>query len=99
VTLCVASSRKENCLFKNGSSYANRGEIAVRIIRACASWESNGCSVFRGRSRALHVREADALYLVGRRPAAESISMTAKILEAAERTGADAVHPGYGLFL
>src|SRR5258708_15655752 len=78
---------------------ANGGEIGVRIIRACRELGIESVGVYSEADRAaLHVREADHAYLVGPAPAAESSLNTAKILEAAERTGADAVHPGYGFF-
>ena len=78
---------------------ANRGEIAVRIIRACRELGIESVAVYSDADRAaLHVREADHAYPVGPAPAAESYLNTAKILEAAKHTKADAVHPGYGFF-
>src|SRR5260221_700624 len=78
---------------------ANRGEIAVRIIRACRELGIESVAVYSDADRAaLHVREADHAYPVGPAPAAESYLNTAKILEAAKHLKADAVHPGYGFF-
>ena len=78
---------------------ANRGEIAVRIIRACRELGIESIAVYSDADRAaLHVREADHAYPVGPAPAAESYLNTAKILEAAKSSKADAVHPGYGFF-
>ena len=71
---------------------ANRGEIAVRIIRACRELGIESIAVYSDADRAaLHVREADHAYPVGPAPAAESYLNTAKILEAAKRLKADAV--------
>src|SRR5260370_41983606 len=78
---------------------ANRGEIAVRIIRACRELGIESIAVYSDADRAaLHVREADHASPVGPAPAGESYLNTAKILEAAKRLKADAVHPGYGFF-
>jgi acetyl-CoA carboxylase biotin carboxylase subunit len=78
---------------------ANRGEIAVRVIRACRELGIESVAVYSEADRtALHVREADYAVLVGPPPASESYLQTAKILAAAKETGADAIHPGYGFF-
>ncbi|MBV8454321.1 MAG: acetyl-CoA carboxylase biotin carboxylase subunit, partial [Deltaproteobacteria bacterium] len=78
---------------------ANRGEIAVRVIRACRELGIESVAVFSDADRAsLHVREADFAVNVGAPPAAESYLHTERIIEAASRTGAEAVHPGYGFF-
>jgi acetyl-CoA carboxylase biotin carboxylase subunit len=78
---------------------ANRGEIAVRVIRACRELGIESVAVFSQADRAaLHVREADYAVPVGPAPAAQSYLATDNILEAARITKADAVHPGYGFF-
>jgi acetyl-CoA carboxylase, biotin carboxylase subunit len=78
---------------------ANRGEIAVRVIRACRDLGIESVAVFSDVDRAaLHVREADQAVLVGPAPAAESYLNTEAILDAAKKTGAQAIHPGYGFF-
>src|SRR5262245_50195497 len=76
---------------------ANRGEIAVRIVRACRELGLPSVAVYSDADRlARHVRLADEARRIGPPPSAESYLKIESILEAAEASGADAIHPGYG---
>jgi acetyl-CoA carboxylase biotin carboxylase subunit len=76
---------------------ANRGEIAVRIIRACYDMGLQTVAVYsQADTEALHVLHADEAICIGEAPSAQSYLKIPNILSAAEITGADAIHPGYG---
>lgn len=76
---------------------ANRGEIACRVIRACRELNIRTIAVYSEADRnALHVRMADEAYLIGPPPSSESYLRWDKIIEVAKKSGAEAIHPGYG---
>jgi acetyl-CoA carboxylase biotin carboxylase subunit len=76
---------------------ANRGEIALRVIRACREMGIGSVAVYSDAdARAPHVREADEAINIGASPSSESYLKGERIIEAAQRVGAEAIHPGYG---
>src|SRR5438876_2058972 len=76
---------------------ANRGEIAVRIIRALRELDVHSVAVYSDADRSsLHVRMADEAAHIGPSPSSESYLRIDRILDAARRHGAEAIHPGYG---
>jgi acetyl-CoA carboxylase biotin carboxylase subunit len=76
---------------------ANRGEIALRVMRSCREMNIQSVAVFSEADRSsMHVRYADEAYFIGPSPSNESYLVIDKIIEVAKKSGADAIHPGYG---
>ena len=76
---------------------ANRGEIAIRVMRSCREMGIKSVAVFSEADRkSMHVRYADEAYCIGPAPSNESYLVIDNIIEVAKKTKAEAIHPGYG---
>lgn len=78
---------------------ANRGEIAVRVVKACRELNITSIVMYSDADRnSLHVRVSDEAYYIGKSPASDSYLNSRKIIELAKKVDAEAIHPGYGFF-
>jgi acetyl-CoA/propionyl-CoA carboxylase biotin carboxyl carrier protein len=94
--MMLDSASKSSAMF-DSILIANRGEIAVRVIRTVRAMGLRSIAVYSDADAgARHVREADDAVRIGPAPARESYLSIERILDAARQTGAQAIHPGYG---
>ena len=76
---------------------ANRGEIAIRVMRACRELGIETIAIYSSADKnALHVKYADEAFLVGEAPPSKSYLNMERIVDIAQKSGAEAIHPGYG---